>query len=226
MRSGLFALVLLSAPVAAQVTCDQVGNSTYCNGSLQQQPSMQSPNWLQYQQTPDIAGAIQKGREDRLRNQLMQAQIDEANARAEASRAQVAQAQVQATQVPPQSTSDKAPVSEVAGYVAAGPHSQGADIYLIAAGNAFEWANVMLASDKKPQLYCHPPTLFLNAQNYRDIADADIAQLPDVFKDPQMHWRMEYVLLDGLKKTFPCPAAQFEPPMQPKHGAAKHDKSR
>ena len=73
--------------------------------------------------------------------------------------------------------------------------------YLMGAGNAYLTANANLGLRNQPQLYCQPPTLTLNALNYLEIFEKELAK-----NEAAVHYPDEMVLLSGLQRTFPCPS--------------------
>jgi hypothetical protein len=76
-------------------------------------------------------------------------------------------------------------------------------IYLLGVGNAYIVANASAAVSNQPQLYCQPRTLTLNAQNYLDIFEKELARNQN---EDALNYGDEMVLLFGLKRTFPCPS--------------------
>jgi len=210
MRRSIAVLsAFLSCSAFAQQTntiCQQIGNMTYCNGQAQQQNSGNA-NWLQYQKLPNTYDAMQKGREDALRNQMAQQQLDEARAQAQRNQAlfdqQMAQAQASKEQPPAPAKPNSPMWNTVAAYRTESRDTDAMTIYLSAAGNAFEFANSALVHDKKQPLYCLPPTLSLNVDNYRTMIDKVIAETSDPSGDKQTP--VELALLIAMKQTFPCP---------------------
>jgi hypothetical protein len=74
-------------------------------------------------------------------------------------------------------------------------------MYLMGAGNAYIVANASARTKNQPQLYCQPSDLTLNALNYLDIFEKELARdLPDAVRN----YGDEGVLLFGLQRTFPC----------------------
>jgi hypothetical protein len=76
-------------------------------------------------------------------------------------------------------------------------------IYLNGAGSAYVVANAVAATWNKPLLYCQPPTLTLNALNYLDIFEKELARGPP---EAALNYGDEMVLLIGLQRMFPCPS--------------------
>jgi hypothetical protein len=79
------------------------------------------------------------------------------------------------------------------------------ELHIGGIGQGIEWANAKLSSLGRPQLYCQPPALALNIDNYVKIIDAQIEKA--VGRMPQEKLEHLYVgvlLLDGLAETFPC----------------------
>jgi hypothetical protein len=73
----------------------------------------------------------------------------------------------------------------------------------MAAGGSYLAANVELALNKEKILFCQPRTLTLNADNYVNIFEKELAKL----KEGEQDWAdvpIEFVLLWGLEATFPC----------------------
>ncbi len=76
-------------------------------------------------------------------------------------------------------------------------------IYLEGAGNAYVAANASAAMRNQPLLYCQPQTLTLNALNYLDIFEKELARgQPEAV----LNYGDEMVLLIGLQRMFPCPS--------------------
>jgi hypothetical protein len=77
-------------------------------------------------------------------------------------------------------------------------------VYLAGIGDAFLLANVELESAKVSPLFCQPPALALNADNYLAILESSMKEkgLPNGSANDELP--VVVVLLSGLKKTFPC----------------------
>ena len=71
--------------------------------------------------------------------------------------------------------------------------------YINGVGEGYGWANVENGSAKNPLIYCQPAKLALSGLNYIDIIDREL----EAFNYP-MDTPIEFVLLMGLKRTFPC----------------------
>jgi hypothetical protein len=71
--------------------------------------------------------------------------------------------------------------------------------YVAGVGNGLFWANVYL----KKSLYCPPPNLAVYVDNYVDILDReiDISRKNKTLTDDT---HIELLLIEGLKRTFPC----------------------
>jgi len=97
--------------------------------------------------------------------------------------------------------------NEMEGYDSGGHDDPRVLEYLDGAGEALLSANVELRSRGLPYLYCPPAALRLSANNYREIVDKSIAAMPEATKreGEKDHWEINFILLEGLKKTFPCP---------------------
>ncbi|RRN79475.1 hypothetical protein EIM50_09460 [Pseudoxanthomonas sp. SGD-10] len=76
-------------------------------------------------------------------------------------------------------------------------------IYLLGLGNGFTYANAALATGGQRPLYCAPPKLALNEDNYRRIIDEALrkAREDGRVRDEEP---VELFLLIGLSRTFPC----------------------
>ena len=72
-------------------------------------------------------------------------------------------------------------------------------MYVMGVGVGYVYANVALSMDKKAMLYCQPEHLQLDANNYLEMLDKEL-KLMDL---PPDH-TIEFLLLEGLQKTFPC----------------------
>lgn len=81
--------------------------------------------------------------------------------------------------------------------------------YVWGVGSGFEMANVDIEVHRtgKP-LYCPPPEMVLTTENYLNILDARLKEVSTVKKETLgaegYISLIEYELLQGLKKTFPC----------------------
>lgn len=91
--------------------------------------------------------------------------------------------------------------------------------YIRGMGNAFEWANAELEVRHQPPLFCQPGKLGLDTYNYLQILDQTIEDLTKDIKGNSpgdqreyLKWLhkadVDYFLLQGLVKTFPCPPSQ------------------
>lgn len=68
-------------------------------------------------------------------------------------------------------------------------------------GETYSWSNIFLVQRGDKAFYCTPSELGLNASNYMDIIDKEIAKSKkDLNGAP-----IELVLFVGLVETFPCP---------------------
>jgi hypothetical protein len=72
--------------------------------------------------------------------------------------------------------------------------------YVSGVGTGLLTANAMLEIEHKPLLYCQPLKLTLDANNYIEVLEKEIAETrpPDTMD-------INIVLGAGLKSTFPCP---------------------
>ena len=75
--------------------------------------------------------------------------------------------------------------------------------YLYGVGQGWLWANARLASKNQPQLFCVPPTLGLNFDNYLGILEAKIknSRIQGKLNDKTP---VEVLLLSALEESFPC----------------------
>lgn len=88
------------------------------------------------------------------------------------------------------------------------------DAYLSGLAAGFSWSNTQLEVSKPPReaLFCVPPKLALNVENYKAMIDATLKKLYDVDATNPMPERraaidresVELLLLDALIETFPC----------------------
>ena len=76
------------------------------------------------------------------------------------------------------------------------------DLYVGGVGAGFLWMQTYTNSKNVPQTYCQPNKLALTNFNYVLILDQEITELGSAIKPD---WQIEYLLLMGLQKTFPCP---------------------
>jgi hypothetical protein len=80
-------------------------------------------------------------------------------------------------------------------------HTDEFKFYLHGLGTGYSWANYFLKQHGQPELFCPPEKLSLTPQNYNNILAEQLKILgnktgPDDFVD--------FILLDGLIRTFPC----------------------
>jgi hypothetical protein len=79
--------------------------------------------------------------------------------------------------------------------------------YIDGVGEGFGWANIKLDFDGNAKLFCTPPTLTLNNDNFLRILDDEIAlNAKAIAAEALSVAPVEFLLLQGLQKTFPCPA--------------------
>ncbi|WP_143808971.1 hypothetical protein [Paraburkholderia susongensis] len=71
--------------------------------------------------------------------------------------------------------------------------------YISGLGQAYLWANVALRAEQAQRLYCPPPTLVINLDNYYSILDSYIKENNTPGGDA-----LGMTLLMALRKTFPC----------------------
>ncbi len=72
--------------------------------------------------------------------------------------------------------------------------------YVLGLGEAFLYATIDLEFNKKAPLFCPPRQLALTTENYIQILDNELRANKNFDSDAPVG----LVLLDGLKKTFPC----------------------
>jgi hypothetical protein len=74
------------------------------------------------------------------------------------------------------------------------------EFYLTGFGVGTSWSNVLSEQNGDKPLYCPPSKLALTSKNYMLI-------LEDELKRPEYREStgIEYVLLQGLRRVFPCP---------------------
>jgi len=75
--------------------------------------------------------------------------------------------------------------------------------YIYGVGMGYSWANAALESRKAKPLYCVPPKLVLEAENYLRTLDREIKESQSK-TDLTLDTPVEAVLLRALIKTFPC----------------------
>ena len=81
------------------------------------------------------------------------------------------------------------------------PENDYMKLYISGIGQGLSWSNSMLESLKQKKLYCEPPKLSLNYQNYKNILDDTIKNLN---KEDFEKITVGLTLTMGLMKTFPC----------------------
>jgi hypothetical protein len=72
--------------------------------------------------------------------------------------------------------------------------------YVLGLGEAFLYANINLEFNNKAPLFCPPRQLALTTENYVQILDKEL-RIENFFDSDAP---IGLVLLEGLKKTFPC----------------------
>jgi hypothetical protein len=72
--------------------------------------------------------------------------------------------------------------------------------YINGLGRGFGWMNTELASRGQPRVFCAPEKFGLRAENYIDVLDRQLER-----REGDSSTVIELVLLNGLKRTFPCP---------------------
>lgn len=78
-----------------------------------------------------------------------------------------------------------------------------ATLYILGIGEGIAWANVALANKKMPRLYCPPPNLAMNANNYLQMADNAAKESHEKLRNVK-EISIEILLLNELQTTFPC----------------------
>jgi len=74
------------------------------------------------------------------------------------------------------------------------------EILLVGMGRALVLSNAIMERDSGSALYCQPRDVALTARQYREILDDEIRKFPGVRPDIPL----EFLLVGGLKRTFPC----------------------
>jgi len=79
-------------------------------------------------------------------------------------------------------------------------------MYLTGVGQGFAWANAYLYDAKQLQLFCQPELLSLGVDNYKRIIDDELARRRKEYMKMAggKGAPIEFILLSGLKRTFPC----------------------
>lgn len=72
-------------------------------------------------------------------------------------------------------------------------------IYVQGIGHGYLFANAMNEYSRNPKLYCPPPQLGLNVDNYLEMLETEIRRKSYPADAPLAH-----VLLQALRHTFPC----------------------
>jgi hypothetical protein len=83
--------------------------------------------------------------------------------------------------------------------------SQVLSFYLGAVGEGMSWSNTQLRSEGRDPLYCEPTRLAMNGENYIQIIDDFVAELPPPVLPNNTP--VEMLLVKALVKDFPCPKA-------------------
>jgi hypothetical protein len=88
-------------------------------------------------------------------------------------------------------------------------------MYVRGVGDALGWSNAYLTTTKQKPMYCVPPKLALETENYKRLLDDEIKMAkakvtPDQVKSlgavPLNDAPIEMLLLFALVDAFPCPA--------------------
>ena len=75
-------------------------------------------------------------------------------------------------------------------------------LYIKGVGDGFFWSNASLRSNNQKPLFCLPDNLTLNAYNYIQILDEELADSKDFYLTNNTP--IAFILFNGLIKTFPC----------------------
>ena len=81
-------------------------------------------------------------------------------------------------------------------------------MYIFGMGRGFFWANAFLEHTKQPPMYCSPPQLTLTQDNYLRFLDDATVRLKEEMRlvGGQDQDILGYLLLDELRRVFPCKA--------------------
>jgi hypothetical protein len=78
--------------------------------------------------------------------------------------------------------------------------------YILGVGTGIMVTNTHLQLRGLSTVYCPPETLGMRATNYLDIVDRELDTAARLYGE-HAQGAVEIALLDGLRRTFPCPAA-------------------
>jgi hypothetical protein len=84
-------------------------------------------------------------------------------------------------------------------------NSESMQMYVAGVGVGFSWANIFMIDETGKVLYCQPSKLALGTDNYIRILEDEIKRYEATagFQKAQ-ETPIEIILLNGLRKTFPC----------------------
>jgi hypothetical protein len=91
------------------------------------------------------------------------------------------------------------------------------ELYVGGIGEGLEWANASLQSASRaqtgrPPLYCQPPNLVVNVENYLSMVDRQIEKLAKTTTEEKLDKMfVGILLLDALENTFPCSSRPPDP---------------
>jgi len=86
-------------------------------------------------------------------------------------------------------------------------------LVLVGAGDAYSWANATLSKRGDAPLFCTPPSLALNGKNFQSIYREELSRNGALYRatiERQVAASKDlvaFVLLQGLRRTFPCSAS-------------------
>jgi hypothetical protein len=86
---------------------------------------------------------------------------------------------------------------------ASGPLDISTKLYVVGLGDGFVTMNADLLVRHQPPFYCQPP-IPMNADNYIAILDKQIAALAGTVAAYPGGFGISIILLEGLKRMFPC----------------------
>lgn len=78
------------------------------------------------------------------------------------------------------------------------------ETYLTGAINAYTNANVELKAKELPMLYCRTDKSPLNMEDLLMILNTEIDRMEKINSDTAQVFPIDFILLKGLQKTFPC----------------------
>jgi hypothetical protein len=73
--------------------------------------------------------------------------------------------------------------------------------YIGGVAMGYGWANIDLRMSKQPPLYCMPSYRRLTVEKYLNLLEKELEKNKEIYN---LDTPVEFILLKGLQKTFPC----------------------